>query len=89
MEGSAVLKYMMSKEGIENNMNGLSDKAQAIVTLVSASMIGIGATSIPAGAPPVTGIGLAIAGAIGLAIKEALGSKKSTAVAAPVTTPAK
>lgn len=54
-------------------MNGLSDKTQAIITLIASVLIGVGAVSIPAGFPLWAGLALAVAGAVGLALKEALG----------------
>jgi hypothetical protein len=57
-------------------MEGLTDKQQAALSIASASLIAIGATSVPAGAPWYVGLAIAIVGAIGFGIKEALGGKK-------------
>lgn len=60
-------------------MNGLTDKQQAILSITSASLIAIGATSIPAGAPWWIGFVLSLAGAIGFGIKESLGGRAKPA----------
>ncbi len=57
---------------------GLTDTQQAEVTLVSGILIAVGAVSVPAGLPWYFGLGIAICGAIGFGIKEALGGKPST-----------
>lgn len=56
-------------------MQGLSDRSQAVLTLVSASLIAVGAYSVPAGADPKIGLGLGLLGAVGFGLKEALGTK--------------
>lgn len=57
-------------------MNGLSDNAQGILTLISMVLIAVGSASVPAGLPWQAGLGIALVGAIGLGIKEFLGIKK-------------
>lgn len=55
-------------------MNGLTNGEQAALSLTSGVLIAVGAVSIPAGAPTWLGLVIALAGAVGLGIKEALGS---------------
>jgi len=57
-------------------MEGLSDKQQAALSLTSGILIAVGSVSIPAGVPYWIGVALALAGAVGFGIKEALGGKK-------------
>ncbi len=57
---------------------GLTDTQQAEVTLISGILIAVGAVSVPAGLPWYVGLGIAICGAAGFGIKEALGGKPST-----------
>ncbi len=54
---------------------GLTDMQQAELTLVSGALIAVGAVSVPAGLPWEVGLGIAICGAIGFGLKEALGAK--------------
>lgn len=55
-------------------MTGLTDSQQGELMLVSGILIAVGAASVPAGAPWYVGLGLGFAGAVGLYIKEKLGS---------------
>ncbi len=60
-------------------MNGLTDKQQAALTIVSSCLIAVGAVSIPAGASIWVGLTIALVGAVGLGIKEALGIDRPAA----------
>ena len=53
----------------------LSNTAQAVAVFGSAMLISLGAVSIPAGMPQWITVSLFVAGSIGFAIKEALGSE--------------
>lgn len=55
-------------------MAGLSDKQQAIVSLVSAILIALAGVSIPAGLPLWVALVFALLGAIGFALKEYAGT---------------
>jgi hypothetical protein len=57
------------------NTKGLTDNQQAWIVLVSAVLIAVGAVSIPAGLPTWVGLLTSLAGAVGLGLKEALGTK--------------
>ncbi len=59
-------------------MDGLTDREQAVISLVSAALISSSIAVIPAGAPWYISLVLGIAGAVGFGIKEALGGKKPT-----------
>ncbi len=52
----------------------LNDTQQAELTILSMSLIAIGTVSIPLGAPWYAGLAMALAGAVGQAVKEYLGS---------------
>jgi hypothetical protein len=54
-------------------MNGLSDKWQAVATMASSALIAVGAITYPTNAE--TGLALAVIGAIGFGIKEAIGGQ--------------
>ena len=56
-------------------MNGLSDKAQAVLTFVSAALIAVAGVGVPSGLDPRIALGLGVVGAIGFAIKEVLGTR--------------
>lgn len=58
-------------------MEGLTDRQQAAFSLTSAVLIAVGGASIPAGLPWQLGLALAIMGAVGFGIKEALGGKRT------------
>jgi len=58
---------------------GLSDSAQAVLVTGSAVLISVGAYSGYTGGSPWVSLGLGIAGAIGLGLKEALGTLTKTA----------
>lgn len=66
----------------------LTDKQQAYMVFVSQILIALGAVSIPAGSPPVLTLILFISGALGMAIKEALGSVSQQGTPPPPPTPA-
>jgi len=71
-------------------MNGLTDGQQAVLVLVSASMIAVAAASIPAGSPWYVSLVLGLVGAVGLTIKEKLGiAKPAATTGAGATAPAK
>lgn len=63
---------------------GISDNTQSIIMLISGILIAVGATSIPAGAPPYMGVVIMILGAIGMAIKDKLGAKSNGGVLSTV-----
>jgi hypothetical protein len=56
-----------------NSLEGLSNKAQAIANMGASALIAIGAITYPA--DHTTGLVLALAGAVGFGIKEALGGQ--------------
>ena len=58
-------------------MEGLSNREQAILLFISSLLIAVAGISVPWESPYLT-IGLAIAGAVGFAIKEFLGGKPKT-----------
>lgn len=57
----------------------LTDNQQSILVLISAALIAVGGTTIPAGVPWQIGLALSIIGAVGFAVKEALGTKVAKA----------
>jgi hypothetical protein len=60
----------------------LSNSQQAYAVFISAILIAVGAVAVPSGLPWYVGFALMVIGAIGLAVKEALGAQSST----PATT---
>jgi hypothetical protein len=67
--------FKAAREG--ESIMPLSDIQQAELTLASGILISVGAVSIPAGLPWYYGLVIALCGAVGLGIKEALGAKPS------------
>lgn len=55
-------------------MQGLTDRQQALLTFVSAILIAVAGVSIPLGSPYWVALILALAGAVGFALKESFGS---------------
>ena len=56
---------------------GLTNQAQALVTLVSITTFAIGTVAVPIGAPFYIGVALQVIGAVGLALKEWVGTSSS------------
>ena len=54
-------------------MTGLSNSAQATIMTVSGILMALGFAAIPVGAPWEVSFGLAIAGAVGMGLKESVG----------------
>lgn len=65
----------------------LSDNQQAVFTLISMILVAIGAVVIPAGMPPYFGLVIMLSGAIGMAIKEWLGSSTPIPIPIPIPVP--
>lgn len=65
-------------------MNGISDHTQAVLTIIGSILTSIGGTTIAiqliSQQSPIAGVIILLAGAAGLGIKEALGTKAAAVV---------
>lgn len=67
---------------------GLSDKQQAILTFISLILIGLGSAQVPGNLPSYVYVIIFLAGALGMALKEALGTIQPTVPVVSPTAPA-
>jgi hypothetical protein len=61
----------------ETTTEGLTKRERTALSLASSILIAVGVISIPAGVHPAVGGALAVIGAIGFGIRQALGEKKA------------